>query len=402
MSAPATTYNRPTEVKTANRESWLQKAADLLLGRVLEAGGDKPSKLRVSCGWPSKRALPTASSAQRTLGQAWYSEASEDAAREVFISPALAEECRVMDVLLHELIHACLPSDAGHGPAFQKIMRDVGLAGKPTATVASDELLDELRVLAHELGRYPHEKLDLEPGPRKPGRMVKGYCPDCETILYGSRASWDNALPNCGNCATPYVIEPTVAQAATWGLREEAPTEKLVNVTAYAELRTTDGRFTLRSTKRGGVEGAWAVTDHQAIETGRRAVSQIDDEGRDVETEVVEFDERWTSRHTREDALAFVAAIRSGEVAWSDVEPETEAIDEDVDLDDESVWGELGDWGDGEDDLLADDEVEVPDYEDGLIDPDEEEAYAKATILREASGARTSARIISGEEKALD
>src|SRR5690349_21884778 len=109
MSAPTTTYNRPTEVKTSNREAWLQRASDHLLGRVLEAGGEKPSKLRVSCGWPSKKALPTASSASRTLGQAWASEASEDKAREIFISPALAEECRVLDVLLHELIHACLP-----------------------------------------------------------------------------------------------------------------------------------------------------------------------------------------------------------------------------------------------------------------------------------------------------
>ena len=399
MSAAITTYTRPTEKKTSNREAWLMKAADLLLGRVLDAGGEKPTTLRVSCGWPSRSALKTASSTRRTLGQAWHSSASEDQAREVFISPALAEECRVLDVLLHELIHACLPADAGHGPAFQKIMREVGLAGKPTATVASDELLDELRVMAHELGRYPHEKLDLEPGPRKPGRMVKGYCPDCGTILYGSRAAWDNALPSCGVCATEYVVEPSPEQAAHWGLAPAAEGEKLENVSATVEMKTTDGRFTVRTTKTGKREGAWLVTDHEADVVRARRFGQTDENPLGVLVE--EYEARWTYRRDRADALAFIAAIRSGELGWDAIEQAEE--DEDFEeVDDDELDAPLTD-----DELerllyLDEGEEEDPDYEDGHLDPELEESYAKQTALREASGARTSARIISGEEKALD
>jgi hypothetical protein len=283
-------------------------------------------------------------------------------------------------------------------------MRQVGLAGKPTATVASDELLEELRVLAHELGRYPHEKLDLEPGPRKPGRMVKGSCPDCGTILYGSRTAWDNALPECGVCGTPYTVEPSPEQAAHWGLAPADEVEPLENVSTTVELKTTDGRFTLRSTKVGKREGSWLVTDHQAVEVAARRVMQTDENPLGVL--VTEYAERWTARADRADALGFIAALRSGALTWDDVADEADDDDfedEDVDLDDEDVWGKLGEWDDDPDgDHLGEDEDEEPDYEDGRIAPEEEADYERLTAYREEAGRRTSEKIASGDEEAMD
>jgi hypothetical protein len=408
MSAPTTTYTRPADVKIANREAWLMSAAERLWGRIIAEGGERPQKCRVSCGWPSKSALMTASSRSRVLGQAWSPDASEDKAREVFISPALADEVQVMDVLLHELIHAALPHDAGHGPAFQYVMKRVGLEGKPTATVAGEELVEDLRVIAHELGRYPHEKLDSTPGVKKPGRMVKGECPDCGNILYGSRAAWEAALPVCGICQTDYVVHPSPEQAAHWGLKPAEHVEALVNVSTTVELKTRDGRFTMRSTKSGGREGTWSVTDHEATPTGTepRSVVVIGEGGQPerVETEVATFDPRWTIRRTREDAVAFIAAIRSGDMTWDAVElvdDEVELIDE-SDLDD--VLGPVGEWGE-DDDFLGDDEDEDALYEDGTFDgdPEAEATFEREAAKRDASGTRKSEAIIAaGGEGALD
>jgi hypothetical protein len=407
MSATTTTYSRPEKAKTDNRETWLKQAAEHLWGGIIEAGGERPAKFSVTCGWPSKKALMTASSGSRTLGQAWASEASEDAAREVFISPALAEECRVLDVLLHEMIHTALPMGAGHGPAFQAIMRKVGLTGKPTATVASDELLAELGVLAHELGRYPHEKLDIAPGVKKPGRMVKGECPECGNILYGSRQAWE-IVPSCGYCNVPYVVMPSDEQAAHWGLKPSEHAERLVNVSTTVELKTKDGRFVLRSTKSGGKDGAWHVTDLEAVKTGTelRSVVIVGENGHpeSVDAEVSTYDVRWCYRPTREDALAFIGAIRSGAVAWDDIEVETEEFEE-LDADDlDDLLGPVGEW-DEDDDYLGEDEDEDPDYPDGHFegDPEAEAVFEKESAKRDASGTAKSERIIAaGGQGAMD
>lgn len=416
----AATYTRPTEAKTQNREAWLTSAADHLWNRVLEdADAKRPEVFRISCGWPSKSALMTASSSRRRIGEAWHSEASEDQAREVFISPALVDEVQVMGVILHELIHAALAAGEGHGPAFQRIMRRVGLGGKPTATEVDpgSDLEGELVVIADLIGRYPHAKLDASVKPGKPGRMVKGYCPDCGNILYGSRTAWDVA-PLCAACGTGYVVEPSDAQAVAWGLAKTDATEPLENVSTTIELKTRDGRFTLRSTKTGGREGKWMVTDHHAVEASRDEL--------EVGGEVFEafaHDSRWTYRENRADALAFIAALRSGDMTWDLVE---DAQGED-DEDDFDAWDELDDEL-TDDELerelyLGDDEDEDADYpEDQPIADDAADIMASALDrakaftsrpateaefsemerLRDESGARKSATIAAGDEGAMD
>jgi hypothetical protein len=413
---PTTTYTRPASVKIENREAWLMAATERLIGRILDEGGVRPTNLRVSCGWPSRKALLTASSKSRTLGQAWAPQASEDKTREIFITPALADEVRVMDVLLHELIHVCLPVEVGHKHPFPSIAKAVGLEGKPTATVASEELVEELRVIAHELGRYPHEKLDVEPGTKKPGRMVKGSCPDCGNIFYGSRTAWEAALPECGVCRVPYVVEPSLEQAVAWGLTEAVDTEPLENVATTVELKTRDGRFTLRTTKTGKREGLWAVTDHEAVEVATRFLTGVD---------VVQYADRWAYRRDRADALAFIAAIRSGEVSWDDVEAEDDEDDGEVDLFDPELDAPLTDEELDGFLFLGDDEDENPDYPedmplpdvevdlDGLTNveraklfttrPATESEYAEVERIRDESGARKSASIIAaGGEGAMD
>lgn len=366
------TYHRPSEVTIELREAWLQAAAQKLWPKVVRAGGVRPERCRVSCGWPSKSALRRASAKSRRIGEAWHSEASADGAREVFVSPALADEVEVMDVLIHELIHAALPSDAGHGPAFQRIMRSVGLAGKPTATYAGEALVEELRVFAHELGRYPHAKLDAEPRTKQRARLMKVSCPDCGCIARITRTWIDTYLPTCG-CGTAMVSD-----------EYDVSGEPLALETSHVSYLTADERFRLSTTKQGRREGRWLV-------------AELFTENEDGSTTP---SERWTFRASREDALAFVAAVRDGETDF----PEHEADELPEGEVDEGELGEVGDWSlTDEDEHLAEDEDELADHPDLVLTDEELAEYEAAEAYRNESGRRKSLAIVdAGGEGALD
>jgi hypothetical protein len=401
MSMSATTTTRPAQT----REGWLTAAAEELWPRIIAAGGTRPETCRYSCGWPSKSALMRASSTTRRIGEAWHA-GSDDEAREIFISPALAKPYDVLDVLAHEMVHAALKGDAGHGPAFQRVCKGAGLEkknGKWTQAGAGDRLAEELKALAETLGTYPHAKLDAQPKPGKSGRMVKGFCADCGVILYGSRNAWDQGLPQCGACGGDFVIDTSDDSAArkidytgpaTFGV-ELAREESTITYTAH------EGRFVVRITRRpkrnGQVEESVWVEDREAI-AETRLVGDV---------EVTEYTPRATMRRNRPDALSFIAALIDGDAAWSAIEVEDEPEDEDETFDelDDLDLGPIGDWTDEEGAFLADHEDETPDYDDGHFDgdPEAEAVFVAESEKRDASGERKSRAIIdAGGEGAMD
>jgi hypothetical protein len=147
-----------------------------------------PDRLKVSCGFPGCGDRKT------RIGECWTT------ARQIFISPMLAEETRILDVLCHELIHACLPPAEKHGPPFKQGMKAIGLEGKAKATVAGTELLAKLKPIVKTLGPYPHKALDLGARPEKKQstRLLKTQCPACGYIARVTRTTIDEkGLPIC-------------------------------------------------------------------------------------------------------------------------------------------------------------------------------------------------------------
>lgn len=158
-----------------NREQWLTEATERLRPLFIEAGLSVP-EIRVSVGWPSKGAT---SNKNRTIGQCWYGESAEDGLPQVFISPVLSEPVDVLGTLVHEMLHAALPTDTGHKGAFVTGMKAIGLVGKPTATSAGSELEARLRDVAEALGEFPHAKLNPVAKPKQSTRLIKAMCADC-------------------------------------------------------------------------------------------------------------------------------------------------------------------------------------------------------------------------------
>lgn len=377
------------------REGWLMAAAELIWPRVIEAGGTRPERYRVACGWPSSSPLMRLSSAKRTLGEAWHA-GSDDNTREVFISPALDNPVEVMDVLGHELGHAALPAldkkgkPVGHGPIFAALMKGIGWTnGKPTTARAGDEALEWLAGLAKQLGPYPHKKLDRMPVGKQKARLMKVECPDCGCIARMTRVWIDTYLPTCGCGATMVSAE------------YEVEGEPLGLVQSHVRYSTADGRFELSTTKNGRREERWLVRE-LFIPGEPDADGVIPSEPSD----------RWTYCQNRADTLAFIAAVREGEAdfpehaddeSWED---EDETFDELEDDELDAVLGEVGDWTlRDEDEYLGDDEDETPDNPDGTFegDPEAEAIFEAEAAKRDESGTRKSAAIVAaGGEGALD
>jgi len=161
------------------REQWLNRVAKSAAKMLFKpAGYDVPKNIRYTCGFPSKGAL--ANRSQR-IGECWSDSASSDNTFEISVSPVIADGLRAADVLVHEMVHATVGLKAGHKGPFRKCAEAVGLKGKMTATVASDELKVKLAKIIEEIGPYPHAGLRASKGPRAAAKgMIKLECPCCK------------------------------------------------------------------------------------------------------------------------------------------------------------------------------------------------------------------------------
>lgn len=167
---------------------------------------------RVSCGWPLGRSKRGNRGA---IGQCFSDTVSKDGRTEMFVSPQLEtvadseDMAGVGSVLLHEMCHAALGVQEGHGKAFQRLARAVGLVGPIRATRAGDALNARLRAIEKELGPYPHAAITLGNDPaHKPQttRLLKASCPTCSYTIRVTQKWVDTGLPTC-QCGTMFKLE---------------------------------------------------------------------------------------------------------------------------------------------------------------------------------------------------
>ena len=184
-----------------NREQWLtalMHALAPMCEEQLHGSTGNIATWRVSVGFHGGGAKC------KTIGQCWSSTASKDGHTEIFISPVLGTAQEVDHVLLHEMVHASLGIKEGHGKAFGRMARGLGLEGKLTATTCGVALRERLNQLTEALGPYPHASLNLAESGRKKQttRLLKASCPDCGYTVRLTQKWVDKGLPvcPCGEC----------------------------------------------------------------------------------------------------------------------------------------------------------------------------------------------------------
>ena len=170
------------EVKTNShdtRESWLRAATRALTPYFASCGLSIPENIRFAIAFPS-----TGRNGAR-IGECWHSSTSDDGNFEIIVRADIADPVEVLGVLVHELIHACLPPDAGHGKDYKLAAVKVGLEGKMRHAMPSQLLRPRLVELAESLGVLPHAKLNIDRGrdnrpadtPKKQRtRLLKAEC----------------------------------------------------------------------------------------------------------------------------------------------------------------------------------------------------------------------------------
>lgn len=164
------------------REGWLRIAGVMVIDQVLnpagftthaESGEELAGRVRFTCGWPSKGGLARK---RQVLGECWSMFNSVNHNSEIFISPTIENPIRALDILTHELGHAALGPKAKHNRGFKKFCDLVGLEGKPTATVAGEDLTAALQKIVDVMPAYPHGKLVGSPKVTQTTRDRKAYC----------------------------------------------------------------------------------------------------------------------------------------------------------------------------------------------------------------------------------
>jgi len=187
---------------TLTREQWLTLALRDHVAPLLaeKAGATVPADALVSVGFPG------GGSARKRIGECWTRKMSSKGVNEIFISPTISDKpARMLDILIHEAIHAADDCASGHKGFFRKAAKAVGLEGKMTSTVAGPELAQWISDTVEKLPKLDHSKLDLSGRAKKKTYMLKVECPECGCKLRGTAQALSVGLPTCG-CGSEMIL----------------------------------------------------------------------------------------------------------------------------------------------------------------------------------------------------
>lgn len=173
-----------------NREAWLHNLADSLKPLFASCGYTIPD-IAISCGFTINR---------NAIGECWPSSRSASGVYEIFIHPSVCEGFEVAEILMHELVHACVGVEHKHRGPFPLAAKALGLDGPMTATKAGERLRATLVALLETLGTpYPHGALDSSKITKQSTRMIKLSCPKCGYVVRTTRKWIEtyDSLPVC-------------------------------------------------------------------------------------------------------------------------------------------------------------------------------------------------------------
>jgi len=186
-----------------SREEWLNRVLHKHVSKLLQqkAGVALPVDVKVSVGFPG------GGSARNRIGECWPRERSSIAVNEIFINPSIVNTSVMIEVLVHEAIHAADNCASGHKGFFRKTALAVGLEGKMKSTVAGVELLQWIKDVVAKMPAMDYGHLDLSGRKKQTTRMLKITCVDCGCVMRTTQ-KWlvQAGMPTCG-CGGEFVTD---------------------------------------------------------------------------------------------------------------------------------------------------------------------------------------------------
>jgi hypothetical protein len=186
-----------------SREEWLNKVLHTHVAKLLrdKAGVELPKDVKVSVGFPG------GGSARKRIGECWPRSRSSIGVNEIFINPSLTEVRTMLDVLVHEAVHAADDCKSGHKGFFRKTALAVGLTGKMKSTVAGPELRVWIEKVLGALPAMEYGSLDLSGRKKQTTRLLKITCVECGCVMRTTQ-KWlvQAGMPTCG-CGGDFVTD---------------------------------------------------------------------------------------------------------------------------------------------------------------------------------------------------
>jgi hypothetical protein len=179
--------------KILTREQWLTKVLHVHVAPLLasKAGASVPADCKVSVGFPG------GGSARKRIGECWPRGRSSIGVNEIFLNPVVTDVRTLIDVLVHESIHAADDCASGHKGFFRKTALAVGLEGKMKSTHAGPELAKWIEGVIAKMPAFDYGSLNLE-GRKKDGiRQLKVVCLECGYTLRTTQKWIEIGLPTC-------------------------------------------------------------------------------------------------------------------------------------------------------------------------------------------------------------
>lgn len=174
------------------REEWLNAMLHKHIAPLLARhGATVPKDCKVSVGFPG------GGSARKRIGECWPRSRSSIKVNEIFINPKITNVKQIVDVLIHEAIHAADDCASGHKGFFFKTAKSVGLEGKMTATHAGPVLAEWIDSKIACMPAFAYGSLNLDGRKKQSTRMVKVVCMDCGYTLRTTQKWIDVGLPTC-------------------------------------------------------------------------------------------------------------------------------------------------------------------------------------------------------------
>ena len=189
------------------REAWLNAFVALARPHFERVNAPLPGRVRVSVGFTSHGAR------SNRIGECWANEASADGYFEIFLKPTIETDSRMADILTHELVHAAVGIDAGHGPKFKAVAEALGLKGRMTSTTASAAWYAWALPILDVLGPMPYGALQDGKSTAKPKQktnLLKVECPVCGFL---ARVTAKHITPHTHlNCPVPDCVGVLVTE----------------------------------------------------------------------------------------------------------------------------------------------------------------------------------------------
>jgi hypothetical protein len=191
MTASLNNETAHTAGQDVTREAWLHEAVRRLRPYFVEVGLELPEKIQLSVSFGYSKACSKA-----IAGQCWKKEATEELVNTIFVSPLIKHAAQVLEVLVHELIHAALNCEDGHRKRFAEAAVRLGLEGPMTATFAGMDLTLRLMTIAGaievEFGKYDHAALIIPATKAAPAPVGPDGAPVPRTKMHSGESSEKN------------------------------------------------------------------------------------------------------------------------------------------------------------------------------------------------------------------